>query len=382
MKFLFYIGAIGIILFEILKVYYIMPFPGSQEMNSIDLAYFLYAWRWAFRGVFLLCILAGSRSAFKSTKWLSMVTAVVALAVFWLFNFKMTADHMFYQPDDVIMVDAHSNRIPGNKLIIGVNQGGASKAYPLQLIAYHHQVLDTLNGHPIMVTYCSVCRSGRVFKPEVNGKYESFRLVGMDHYNAMFEDNETKSWWRQESGEAAAGPLKGTYLPEVMSIQTTLDEWIALHPNTLIMQPDSHFMAKYESLKDYDFGVERGRLTMTDTVTGHIKSWIVGVKSGDSTAFIDWNDLKERRLVNFHLNNRPMVVALASDDQSFFAFERNNSEQFTLSGDTLVCDSLRYDLQGKALNGAPVPLKEVQAYQEFLHSWQTFHPGSRDIIRD
>ena len=51
MKKIFYFGFIGLILFEIANVYFIMPMPGSQRMNSIDLAYFLYSWRWLFRAV-------------------------------------------------------------------------------------------------------------------------------------------------------------------------------------------------------------------------------------------------------------------------------------------------------------------------------------------
>jgi hypothetical protein len=39
----------------------------------------------------------------------------------------------------------------------------------------------------------------------------------MDHFNAMFEDSQTKSWWRQVNGEAIAGPLKGKTLPEIPS---------------------------------------------------------------------------------------------------------------------------------------------------------------------
>ncbi len=52
MKKLFWIGLIGLLLFEIANVYFIMPMPGSQQMNSIDLAYFLYKWRWAFQDRF------------------------------------------------------------------------------------------------------------------------------------------------------------------------------------------------------------------------------------------------------------------------------------------------------------------------------------------
>jgi hypothetical protein len=53
MKKLFWFGLIGLLLFEIANVYFIMPMPGSQQMNSIDLAYFLYKWRWI-SGFYLL----------------------------------------------------------------------------------------------------------------------------------------------------------------------------------------------------------------------------------------------------------------------------------------------------------------------------------------
>jgi hypothetical protein len=67
-----------------------------------------------------------------------------------------------------------------------------------------HQVRDSINHIPVMVTYCTVCRTGRIYNPIVNGKAETFRLVGMDHFNAMFEDATTKSWWRQSTGECIA----------------------------------------------------------------------------------------------------------------------------------------------------------------------------------
>ena len=87
---------------------------------------------------------------------------------------------------------------------------GEAKAYPIQLIGYHHQVMDTVGNEPVIITYCTVCRTGRVYSSSLNGRHESFRLVGMDHFNAVFEDETTKTWWQQATGEAIAGPLKGS----------------------------------------------------------------------------------------------------------------------------------------------------------------------------
>ena len=105
-----------------------------------------------------------------------------------------------------------------------------------------------------MITYCTVCRTGRVFIPVVNGKNESFRLVGMDHFNAMFEDATTKSWWQQATGVAVAGPLKGSSLKEYPSIQLPLQSWLRKYPASLILQPDTLFKKKYLSLANYDRG--------------------------------------------------------------------------------------------------------------------------------
>ncbi len=78
---------------------------------------------------------------------------------------------------------------------------------------------DTVGGAPVMVTYCTVCRTGRVYNLVVNGNSEIFRLVGIDQFNAMFEDATTKSWWQQATGMAISG---GTTLPEIPSQQLTL----------------------------------------------------------------------------------------------------------------------------------------------------------------
>ena len=149
---------------------------------------------------------------------------------------------MFYQPQNKILATVAANKVDTTKLVIGVAVNGEAKAYPVEIIGYHHQVADTIGGEPVMVTYCSVCRTGRVFSPFVNSKLEKFRLVGMDHFNAMFEDVTTKSWWRQATGKAVAGKLKGTALKEIESAQMSLGSWIRKYPNAIILQPDPVFI--------------------------------------------------------------------------------------------------------------------------------------------
>jgi len=372
---LFYLGILGLALFEAANVYFIMPMPGSQRMDSLDLAYSLYTWRWAFRAFFAAMIALGAATAFRRSRWWAAGALLAAAAVTWMVNFDMAADQMFHQPRTLRMADAWANRVAAHKLVIGVSLNGQARAYPIQFIGYHHQVRDTVGGQPVMVTYCTVCRTGRVFSPEVDGVAETFRLVGMDHFNAMLEDSRTHSWWRQATGEAVAGPLRGRFLPEIHCEQAALGEWLRLHPQSLVMQPDTVFSEEYAAMDTYDKGKGRGKLTGTDSLSWRDKSWVLGVTSGRSSKAFDWNQLQQERVLHDRVGEQPIVLALAADSLSFFAFERpDTTALFSLQHDTLRCGERTWNLLGEALQPGVADLKKVQAYQEFWHSWSTFHP--------
>lgn len=376
MKKIFWFGLIGLLLFEIANVYFIMPMPGSQQMNSIDLAYILYKWRWIFRGLFAAMIFVGLFKSQWKRKWLLFFPIAIAAAVVYMTNFVMAADHMFYQPKQVLMVSTKENKIDSNRLVIGVTNNGEAKAYPIQFLGYHHQVHDTVGGKPMIITYCTVCRTGRVYEPLVNGRPEKFRLVGMDHFNAMFEDATTKSWWRQVSGEAVTGKLKGHQLPEVFSTQTSLSDWLQLNPNSLIMQADPNFIKSYDSTFKFESGASKSKLTGTDSLSWNDKSWVIGVKAGKETKAYDWNRLKKEKIIQDKIGTTPVLIVLSKNDKSFFAFQRPDENSiFNLKGDTLLIENHKYRIDGKGIDTI-FSLKPLPASQEFWHSWRTFNPGT------
>ncbi len=385
--FLFLTGLVLLIGVEIARVYFIMPFPGSQIENTIDLAYFLHNNILWIRILGCLLIAYPAYWFVKKGKDVYKWTAIVLLA-FWLvvvyaFNFRFLAEEMFYQPENIILLKSDASKIPDLNLIIGVTGHGEARAYPIEIIGYHHQVRDTVAGQPIMVTYCTVCRTGRVFKPEVNGQPENFRLVGMDHFNAMFEDSRTKSWWRQANGEAIVGPLKGETLQEIPSEQMTLASWLVRYPDSFILQPDSLFKKQYAGLEKYDEGKAEGKLEGTDSLSWKDKSWVVGVQAGSITRAYDWNDLKTYRVINDELDGIPIIVALQNDTASFHVWNRVVGSdtlqfQYNLSLKLIVDTNTQsvWDWTGKCIEGPykDSTLSSMQSYQEFWHSWKTFHP--------
>ncbi len=376
----FYTGIFGLAIFEALNVYFIMPMPGSQRMNSIDFAYFLYSYRWYFRIFFGLLIAAGVTHTFQASnpKWLPAMALLLPIVAIYVFNFQLAADAMFKKPERLILRSAAENLLKDSTMVVGVEHNGEVKAYPLQFIAYHHQVRDTVGGKPLMITYCNVCRTGRVFEPLVKGKTENFRLVGMDHFNAMFEDATTKSWWRQATGEAVTGTLKGEILPEIESIQIRLDKLFELYPKAIVMQLDEEIKDKYDTLRKFERGKSTSKLTRTDSLSWKDKSWVIGIDlAGESKAY-DWIQLKKDRVIHDNLGGTPIVIVISKDDQSFSAFERpSDSLKFIIRNDTLFANEKSYNFSGKDLTASTTPLKRVKAYQEFWHSWQTFHPNTK-----
>lgn len=373
---LFWVGAVALLLLEGALVYFIMPMPGSQRMRSIEFAYAIYTWRWWLRAFAGAALLAGVLPAYGARMGRVLVPALLLLvaAVTYVVNFRMSADHMFLQPTIVRMEPASANRVALDRLVVGVELDGQARAYPLQFIGYHHQVRDTIAGQQVLVSYCTVCRTGRVFRPTVNDTLETFRLVGMDHFNAMFEDSRTKSWWRQANGQAVIGPLKGVAMPELPSVQVSLRQWLALYPNTLVMQGDPAFTSEYAKDYAYEQGTKRGGLTGTDTVSWNDKAWVIGIAQGGAARAYDWKRLRRERVINDTVGGVPVVLALGPDSVSFFAFRRPDAATtFSLRGDSLVAGTGTWALNGRGASGR---LGAINASQEFWHSWRTFQPAT------
>src|SRR5215831_15661037 len=97
-KLLLIVGLLILFAAEILRVYFIMPFPGSQQANTIDLAYFIDRNIWYIRIIVFLLILSLLMNVFRRGKlWSKILLSVVLIfygVIFYFFNFKFLADKM------------------------------------------------------------------------------------------------------------------------------------------------------------------------------------------------------------------------------------------------------------------------------------------------
>ena len=101
---------------------------------------------------------------------------------------------------------------------------------------------------------------------------------------------------------------------------------------------------------------------------------MVGVRVGDASTAYDWNRLKRERVINDVIGGTPVVIVMAPDTVSFFAYERpDTAMMFALRNDSLMSPRGTYALSGRGVAGT---LRSVSASQEFWHSWRTFNPGT------
>lgn len=396
----FTIALLVLLAAEVLRVYWIMPMPGSQQGDTLGAAYALHRWILAVRILAGAAVIWAAARLLARGRWPARVFCVLALAltafVIYQTNGPMSADVMFRQPTSLTFATMGNGAVAPNALVVGValadsNGRIQARAYPIQFIGYHHQVRDVVAGQPVMVTYCTVCRTGRVFSPLVDGTADTFRLVGMDHWNAMFEDSRTGSWWRQATGEAVAGPLTGKRLAEIPSQQMTWAAWSARHPGSTVMQPDPRFAPRYANMEGFAEGTSNGTLTGRDSRSWERKSWVVGVLAGNTPGTaaraFDWNELVRERVINDRIGDQPVLLLLGADGVSFHAFDARPGGSGPQLDLERTADPSRFrdratgatwDETGLALDGpqAGTRLTAIPTYQEFWHSWQDFHPST------
>ena len=391
---LFCLGAMFVVVPEIFRVYYIMPFPASQQdvptdLRQVSSAYWLHNNIWWIRlaGVALMTgpFLHYMKSGGAWRRLAVLATVALCVVVFYAFNYKFMADKMFLPPTTMVMGAPVPTDSTTNDLVIVVEHNGEVRAYPIELIGYHHQVSDTVGGKPVLVTYCTVCRTGRAWDPVVDGKQENFRLVGMDHFNAMFEDRRTGSWWRQATGECIVGPLKGQQLLEVPSQQMTLRDFVEAYPKGLVMQPDPNFTEQYKGLAEFDEGAIDSDLEYRDSTSWQPKSWVVGVVHNGVARAYDWTELLHQGEIADTLGGDTIIVSMLVssvhvDSLGWMHLTRDSFGFEVLLMSTSPLAQVVDPTNGEETYAQTTTSTRIPSYQEFWHSWRTFHPNTTRYV--
>jgi Protein of unknown function (DUF3179) len=118
--------------------------------------------------------------------------------------------------------------LPARTLVVGVEAGGASKAYPVDALARQNPIVDQIGDAPLLVLLAEDGKSVRVFDRRVEGRALEFFLKPGTH---TLIDNETGGEW-DFTGAATTGALAGKRLARIQPVKDYWFDWKTYHPDT------------------------------------------------------------------------------------------------------------------------------------------------------
>ncbi len=133
-------------------------------------------------------------------------------------------------------------------LVVGVEIGGETRAYPLHMLNVHEIVNDTLGGIPIAIYWNWPSGYVGVFERVLNGKEVEFGVSGLSGNGVMLLYPKTE----QVGGEQLFSPMLGrsvtgklTELKSITHEVTGWKDWFARHPETTSLSPDGQYKKRY-----------------------------------------------------------------------------------------------------------------------------------------
>ncbi len=146
-------------------------------------------------------------------------------------------------------------------LVLGYVSESGAYAYPIKILNFHEIVNDEIDGVPVLISYCPLCRSAIVYDRRVDGQVLTFSNTSALHESDMvMVDRQTGSYWWQVLGTAIVGSLTGAQLEALPSEMATWRDWADRHPDTMLLTRETGYTRDYErdSFATYDEFLDAG----------------------------------------------------------------------------------------------------------------------------
>ncbi len=140
-----------------------------------------------------------------------------------------------------------ADHLADDDLVLGyVTDAGRAYAYPIRILNFHEIVNEVIEGTPLVVTYCPLCRSGVVYDRRLDGRELTFGNTSALYDNDMvMYDHQTNSYWWHTPGRAIVGELAGAELTPLPSSMAHWGDWRRQHPGTRVLSTDTGFDRDY-----------------------------------------------------------------------------------------------------------------------------------------
>ncbi len=275
--------------------------------------------------------------------WLLAIALLDAFAYFF--------DMPFFFPEvrELRRVAGSRAEIDGDTQVIGVQVGETAVAYPIEeIVMPRHIVHDTIEGTPILVSYCALCRTALTFRAEVEGERLYFKVAGVWRRNMIMIDDQTGSIWQQATGECLHGKYEGQSLELLSGENTVWRSWQEKHP-------DSEYADEFTEAR-------RGLMSREGMLAG-LKS--VPLKAG-VPGMTDLTGLQKRETVfGVTVNGRSKAYPLSELEPGLRFRDRVGGEALLLEYDA----DAEYLTAVKEESGKPLIVEK-----HWWLGWKEFHP--------
>jgi hypothetical protein len=235
-----------------------------------------------------------------------------------------------------------------NDRILGIQGKERAKAYPVKIMNWHEIVNDSLEGSPIVITYCPLCGTGIGFTRSLRGDIATFGVSGLLYQSdLLMYDHQTESLWSQIEMECVTGPLTGEKLDPLFLEHTSWGEWKKTHPQTLVLSTQTGYTRAYDR-DPYVGYAQRGDLMFPISHIDpryHTKEWVLGVEVQGVFKAYPFSELAKG----------PEII------------------RDTVNGQLILIQHNRAAHSAKVLAGDGTPIPSLMAY---WFAWSAFHPDT------
>ena len=229
--------------------------------------------------------------------------------------------------------------------VLGYVAGDQAYAYPFKILNFHEIVNDDLDGLPVLISYCPLCRSAIVYDRRVGGDVLSFgNTSALYESDLVMVDRSTGSYWWQVAGTAIVGPLTGARLEPLPSAVATWADWASQYPETLVLTRDTGYSRPYErdAFADYAEIVDSGRFAFPVGEAARDprlqpSALVVGVVLAEATRAYPVDNLTDP--INDEVGGEPIVVFPTDGGATVFSAVVNGETLLFQSSDAGVVDA-------------------------------------------
>lgn len=257
--------------------------------------------------------------------------------------------------------------LSNSDLVLGYEGETQAYAYPIKFLNFHEIVNDEIDGVPVLITYCPLCASGVVFDRRLDGETHVFGNTSALYNNDLVMiDHETGSYWFQTGGEAVIGPLAGKELEPLPSVMVPWSDWLALHPDTLVLSRNQGFstpLSRYERdpFGGYPDRVDDGQFPFpvdTELVNGELRlsEIVLSVRAGEAEKAYPVSRIGDDA-ANDDIEGTPVAVFARLDGPAAAAYSpvvNGRTLTFTGNSDGTYTDAetgTTWDFSGRAIAG-------------------------------